>query len=72
MVNSMQDPQHPGHHYYDGVGAPDGFGHGHYNANNGFNRRPIAGNPLGWAAIRGAWGGGAVDVGGNPWDGRFG
>ncbi|MBQ1065220.1 hypothetical protein [Micromonospora sp. D75] len=55
------------HTYYGGVGHPDGFGHGHYNHQNGYNRPPVAENPLGWTAIIGAVGKPNIDVGGSPW-----
>jgi len=45
----------PGQVYYNGLGVPDGPGHGHYNPNNQFNRHPV-GDFLGNAAIRGAAG----------------
>lgn len=41
----------PGQKYYGGKGKSDGPGHGHYNPNNGFNRRP-ASDFLGNKAIR--------------------
>lgn len=49
-------------YYYGGVGAPDGFGHGHYNENTGYNRpamndQSVTG-ALGWTAI--------MQPGGNP------
>ncbi len=43
----------PNQNYYGGRGKPDGLGHGHYNPNTGFNRRPVK-NPLGNAAINGS------------------
>lgn len=56
--------------YYDGLNQPDGFGHGHYNHQTGYNRPPMNENPLGWAAImdkNGPIGKSNVDVGGSPW-----
>jgi hypothetical protein len=48
--------------FYGGIGQPDGFGHGHYNLDTGYNRPPIGGdnvlNALGWTAI--------MQPGGNP------
>jgi hypothetical protein len=56
--------------YYGGIGAPDGFGHGHYNGDTGYNRPPIGGdsvvNALGWTAIMGAARKPNIDVGGYP------
>jgi hypothetical protein len=40
---------------YGGAHIPDGFGHGHYDPNSGFNRPPGQ-NLLGWTAIHGASG----------------
>jgi hypothetical protein len=55
--------------YYGGIGSPDGFGHGHYNGNSGYNRPAIGGdsviNALGWTAVMGATHK-QVDVGGRP------
>lgn len=45
----------PGQVYYNGLNAPDGLGHGHYNPNTGFNRPPVA-DFLGNTAIWGAGG----------------
>lgn len=42
----------PNQHYYGGKGKNDGPGHGHYNPNNGFNRKPVT-DFLGNTAIRG-------------------
>ncbi len=53
--------------YYGGIGAPDGFGHGHYNHQTGYNRPSVHENPLGWAAIMGGGDKPNVDVGGSPW-----
>ena len=47
----------PGQVYYGGKGRPDGTGHGHYNPNNGFNRKPVS-DFMGNQAIRGASGSG--------------
>jgi len=40
----------PGQVYYDGLGDPDGVGHGHLNPNNGFDR-PAVSDFLGNIAI---------------------
>jgi len=55
---------------YGGLGEPDGFGHGHYNGNTGYNRPPIGGssveNALGWEAVMHTFGKRHIDVGGQP------
>jgi hypothetical protein len=43
----------PGQVYSNGLGAPDGVGHGHTNPNNGFDR-PAVSNFLGNIANKGA------------------
>jgi hypothetical protein len=54
--------------YYGGIGGPDGFGHGHYNLDTGYNRPPIGGdsvvNALGWTAIMGGHNKHNIDIGG--------
>lgn len=40
---------------YGGANDPNGFGHGHYNPSNGFNRPP-AGDLLGHIALQGVFG----------------
>lgn len=56
--------------YYGGIGAADGFGHGHFNGDTGYNRPAIGGesveNALGWAAVMGTFGKPNIDVGGRP------
>jgi hypothetical protein len=45
----------PGQVAYGGADTPDGFGHGHYNPNSGFDRPP-AQDLLGHIALKGAVG----------------
>ena len=56
--------------YYDGIGGPDGFAHGHYNGDTGYNRPAVGGenieNTVGWAAVMGAAGKHNIDIGGTP------
>ena len=56
--------------YYGGLGAPDGFGHGHFNGESGYNRPPIGGesaeHALGWTAVMNTFGKRNIDVGGQP------
>lgn len=60
-------PDNQMHTYYDGIGSADGFGHGHYNHQTGYNRPAVNESPLGWAAVNGAIGKPNIDVGGSPW-----
>lgn len=52
----------PGQELYGGAHTPDGFGHGHYNPNNGYDRPPGQ-NLLGWTAIKGASGESSAGLG---------